>query len=652
MLNLIGQTIKHYHITEQLGEGGMATVYKAYDTRLERDVAIKIIRRTAFPPEALDRVLTRFDREAKIMASLSHPNIVKLYDFGVYKHSPYMVMEYIPAGTLKNFMGKPVPWKDAVRIVVPLAKALSFAHQKSLIHRDVKPANILITVSGQPILSDFGIAKVLEADESHTLTATGVGIGTPAYMSPEQGLGQKNIDGRTDIYSLGIVLFELITGRKPYIADTPEAVVNKQINDPLPNPSLFVHGLPDQIEKVLIKALQKNPDYRFQDMQAFSTALEKSIDETPIIIPEQEKVTDQISITQSTIDTQITFDSESEPPLDLLRKPQNKKRSWAIILVAIGFMMTIIAIIALIINPTDPSPEVMFPIVPITLTAETDTIKPTPTQQTSTSTPTIDEGSGTVSHTDGMQMVFIPAGDFTMGASTQDNIYGDEGPEHTVYLDAYWIDQTEVTNAMFQQFVNASGYITEIEQAGESAIWNGSGWTIIAGITWQHPFGPSSNLTGRGNYPVIQISWADAQAYCNWAGRRLPTEAEWEKAARGPYGNLYPWGNSQPNPNIANYGSNYSDIFPVGSFPDGASYYGVLDLGGNVYEWVQDWYQRGYDGLPSTNPIGPVSGSYVVMRGGSWELDGDRLSGYRREVSQPGYGNDNVGFRCASSYAP
>lgn len=182
-------------------------------------------------------------------------------------------MEYVSGGTLKHKLGKPLPHMEAAALLAPIARALEYAHQHKIIHRDIKPSNILLTESGQPMLSDFGIAKMLEAEETMDLTGTGVGVGTPEYMSPEQGLGRA-VDQRADNYSLGIVFYELVTGRKPYQADTPMAVVVKQIHDPLPRPKQFVKELPDTVERVILKALAKEPQDRFHDMGAFATALE------------------------------------------------------------------------------------------------------------------------------------------------------------------------------------------------------------------------------------------------------------------------------------------------------------------------------------------------------------------------------------------
>ncbi|MEW5939761.1 MAG: serine/threonine-protein kinase [Chloroflexota bacterium] len=270
MNDLIGQSLGRYHIRERLGEGGMATVYKAYDTRLERDVALKIIRTSLFAQTMLENVLKRFEREAKALAKMSHPHIVKVMDYGDHEGSPYLVMEYLPGGTLKQRVGKPIPWREAVQLILPIAQALEYAHAHNIIHRDIKPANILMTENNQPMLTDFGIAKILEAGDS--LTGTGMGIGTPEYMAPEQWTG--GAIKQSDIYSLGIVLYELIAGHKPYIADTPVAIMLKQVNDPLPRPKTFVPDLPDEVENVLITALTKKPEDRFPDIATFRSRLE------------------------------------------------------------------------------------------------------------------------------------------------------------------------------------------------------------------------------------------------------------------------------------------------------------------------------------------------------------------------------------------
>ena len=266
-----GTDIGRYHILEQLGEGGMAVVYKAYDTQLEREVALKVLRSGQ---GSNDKFIKRFKLEARALAKLNHPNIVKILDYGEQDGLPYLVMEYVPGQTLKQKIGKPMDFKQAAAILAPIADALAYAHEHKILHRDVKPSNILIKEDGTPLLSDFGIAKMLELDETLDLTGTGVGMGTPEYMAPELGLGEPGNE-KADQYSLGIVFFELVTGRKPFRADTPLAVLRKHTDEPLPRPRQYNPDLPENVERVLFKALAKNPKDRFDSILNFSNALKQ-----------------------------------------------------------------------------------------------------------------------------------------------------------------------------------------------------------------------------------------------------------------------------------------------------------------------------------------------------------------------------------------
>jgi serine/threonine protein kinase/uncharacterized protein YraI len=280
MVSLEGKLFGHYQILSQVDEGGMATIYKAIDTHLERNVAIKIIRKENFSPNVLEQVLKRFEREAKSLAQLSHPNIVKVIDYGEYENSPYLVMEFLSGGTLKLRLQEKINTYEAVGWLIPISHALAYAHHRGVIHRDVKPSNILFTETNEPMLTDFGIAKILETHSGDSLTGSGVGIGTPEYMAPEQGLGQA-VDARTDIYALGIVLYEILTGRRPFQADTPMSIVLKHMNEPMPNPRQFNPTISEFAEQVLIKALAKNPDDRYADMVAFARALSQLASEYP-----------------------------------------------------------------------------------------------------------------------------------------------------------------------------------------------------------------------------------------------------------------------------------------------------------------------------------------------------------------------------------
>lgn len=259
----------------------MAIVYQAYDTRLETHVAVKVIRMENLTAESRGRALKRFEREAKALARLTHPNIVKVMDYGEFEGMPYLVMPYLQGGTLKRRLGRKIPWQEAIQILLPIARALEYAHQENVIHRDVKPSNILLTESDQPMLSDFGVAKILSVQGTADLTAAGMGIGTPEYMAPEQWDGQAG--PQVDVYALGAVFYEMVTGRKPYTAETPAAILFKLANDPLPRPGDFVSNLPDAVESILFKALAKQAENRYPSMAALAFAMEEALVESPTL---------------------------------------------------------------------------------------------------------------------------------------------------------------------------------------------------------------------------------------------------------------------------------------------------------------------------------------------------------------------------------
>lgn len=271
-----GKKIGKYVIKEKLGSGGMAEVYKGYQENLDRFVAIKMMH--AFLVSDQD-FLNRFQREARAMAALNHPNIVGVYDFDVYgDDSYYLVMEYIQGGTLKDRLaelarqGERLPLKDVVKMIAEIADALAYAHRRDMVHRDIKPANIMLNEeTGRAILTDFGIVKLL-GSQTMAYTATGALIGTPAYMSPEQALGQSG-DHRVDIYSLGVMLFQMVTGTLPFDADTPLAVVMQHVNTPTPEPNSIIPDIPWDLQEVILKAMAKSPEERFQSAGEFAAAL-------------------------------------------------------------------------------------------------------------------------------------------------------------------------------------------------------------------------------------------------------------------------------------------------------------------------------------------------------------------------------------------
>ena len=275
MEDLTGKQFGHYQIVAPLGEGGMAAVYKAYQPSMERHVAVKVLPRHM---STSAEFVSRFKREAKLLAQLQHPHILPVFDYGEADGYPYIVMPFVQSGTLAELLQKrKLSLPEIRRVMTQIGDALSYAHTQGMIHRDIKPSNVLIDERGNCLLTDFGLARMAEA--STKITTSGAVMGTPAYMSPEQGAG-SSIDHRSDIYSLGIILYEMVTGRVPYTAETPVAIVFKHIQDPLPSARKSVPDLPEAVELVLLKALAKNPDDRYQNAEEFVRAIQKAIPES------------------------------------------------------------------------------------------------------------------------------------------------------------------------------------------------------------------------------------------------------------------------------------------------------------------------------------------------------------------------------------
>jgi serine/threonine-protein kinase len=266
---MIPEKIGIYQIKSELGRGGMATVYLAYDPRFEREVAVKVL-----PREMLHdpQFRVRFEREAKTIAKLEHSGIVPVYDVGEEDGQPYFVMRYMTGGTLSDRLARgPMSLQDAAYILDRIASALDEAHAKGFIHRDLKPGNILFDRAGEPYISDFGIAKFSASQTNVTGSAI---VGTPAYLSPEQAQGDANIDGRSDIYAVGVILFEMLSGRQPFEADTPMGVVVKQITDPVPHILDLNPNLPPEVEAIIEKAMAKNREERFSTTREMADALD------------------------------------------------------------------------------------------------------------------------------------------------------------------------------------------------------------------------------------------------------------------------------------------------------------------------------------------------------------------------------------------
>jgi len=342
-----GQMLGSYRIIEQIGEGGMATVYKAYQASMDRNVAVKVL-----PSQLADskEFIQRFKQEARIIARLEHAHILPVFDYGENEGITYFVMRYLDAGTLKDKMGEgnPLPLKEIDRLFTQLADALSYAHSLGVVHRDLKPSNALIDSQGDLFLTDFGIAKILES-ASTRLTQTDAVMGTPAYISPEQAQAEK-VDQRSDIYSLGIILYEMVTGRVPYIADTPLAVILKHVTHPLPLPSSIKPDIPEAIERVILKALAKNPDDRFATVSDFLTAWKSSLDIKASSSKSFETLT-TLPPTSSAVLTQ----GQPVPVARTSAKSGNRTRGMIIGGLAVIFLVVIAGIVYIVFNRNNAS---------------------------------------------------------------------------------------------------------------------------------------------------------------------------------------------------------------------------------------------------------------------------------------------------------
>jgi serine/threonine protein kinase len=312
--SLQGQTLGNYHVLDPLGRGGMAQVYRAYHPQLDRYAAVKVLRPDLVEEEGF---LVRFRREAQAVAALRNPHIVQVFDFDVQGDNYYMVMELLEGDTLKtrlddyHMRGERMPLGEIVRVLLDVLDGLAYAHQEGMAHRDVKPSNIMLTRSGQTVITDFGIAQIIGGTQH---TVSGMLMGTLNYMAPEQGL-KGHSDARSDIYSLGIVLYEMLTQQKPFEADTPLAILMKHLNDPLPLPRQIDPAIPESFERVLLRALAKDPGERYQSAEEMATGLREATQGAEVEIPEhislplsfttQEAPSDWVSVLSGTVRDKI-----------------------------------------------------------------------------------------------------------------------------------------------------------------------------------------------------------------------------------------------------------------------------------------------------------------------------------------------------------
>lgn len=577
MPDWLGKTIGKVRIEKYLARGGMAEVYLGTHLSLDRPVAVKVLHSYI---EEDPTLLARFQREAKVVAGLRHPNIVQIFDFETVEGHPYIVMEYLKGPTLATYLrglhkrNERIPSHQVARLLKVLTAALDYAHGQGVIHRDIKPGNIMLhgradeipldqplTNDVEAILTDFGLVRV---EHSASQTASGMVSGTPAYMSPEQARGDKT-DNRTDIYSLGVVLYEMLAGRVPFESDSTLAVIYKHINEPPPP----IPGISPAVQAVMDRALAKNPNDRYQSSREMAADFFMAIG----------------------MNAEAETIMEAAPGASVVRaapkEPKATRRPAWIGVAIFSFVCLLAGAVGAFLLATN---------LPV-FSKENETPSPGATNPVVNSTEEVAE----LPNAEGM--VQIASGTYEVGVLTPVDEW--HVTPINIALDAFWLDTYQTTNGQYELFLQETG-------AQPPEIW-----------------------PDEADHPVRGVTWDQASAYCSWAKKRMPTEAEWEAAGRGPGASpqMYPWGND-PTAGGQTFDLPDQDTYAVGSLSFNVSLSGIFDMVGNVWEWVGE-------------PYATLQAGYKLVRGGRFGLPQDLA--YRLAVAP----DDThiikfAGFRCAA----
>ncbi len=601
-----GQILKGtYSITRVIGKGGMGAVYEARHIELNSVCVVKEM----LPPDDDDLVellAKQFKREAMILASLKHPNLPRVTDYFTEGDKYYLVMDLIEGTSLDKLISvKGLSEAKVLKYADQLLVVLDYVHGKGVLHRDIKPANIIVQPDDNVILVDFGLVKIVGSQMS-SFSMRGL---TPHYAPPEQYKG--GTDAHSDLYSLAATLYQALSGVLPTSAS------DQFSGDALQPLGRLRPDISQNTVRVIEKTLQLDRAKRCQNAAEMRAALKDpgtAVVDEPKVGPAvgDSMLTSPLAPEPPVVDNPTHYQDGQLPPPKPKPAPPQKVPMPVWQQAAIGGMaLVIVVLLAVVIAPALTPPPLAptalpTPAVPVALTND----------QLLTLAPNVT-----------LDLARIPAGEFLMGSTDADSQAGSyEKPQHKVTLDEYLIGKTEVTNAQYAAYAQARG------------------------LNWSMP-------SGEENHPVVNVSWGDAVAFCAWAtqttGRNvtLPTEAQWEKAARGTDGRIYPWGNEAPNANLANFNSNEKGTTAVGKYSSaGDSPYGLVDTAGNVWEWTADWYRETYyASSPASNPQGPTTGQYRVVRGGGWSSYSSYVRAAYRDGVGPAFRYDNCGFRVAVS---
>ncbi len=670
-LNLTGVTLEgKYRIDAVVAEGGFALVYRATHLVWNRPVAVKVFYALADLPESARAALaSEFLREGALLAELSERSaaIVQARDVGTLKtpsgeQVPFMILEWLDGTTLENVLRsereKGLPLRsaqEAVSLLEPVAEALALAHTRGIAHRDVKPPNIFIL--GDPRapscgvkLLDFGIAKVVQDAQkmggAFTKTSGHVTSFTPAYGAPEQFSRTHGATGPwTDVFALALVATEVMSGREPLEGDSfVQLGFAAADTSRRPTPKTLGASCSDEVEKVFAKALAVQPDARHQSAGEFWNALRTALAMSPMRMTQ-----DAPPSSQNRSDT-AAFAATAVAPVATTTKPTPAKSRTP--------LFAVVGIVALA--------GIVFGAMKLSSRAPT-TVASTSAAPSSSLTPMASSVPASRCP-DGA--LFIEGGPFFMGANEPPAGNENEKPAHPVTLSPFCIDRFEVTTERYFA-CSATGKCLRASTTNEPKFKD------RAQLAAYDPLCNANDPKGKAQHPINCVDWDQAQRFCNKQNGRLPTESEWEFAARGPDGRVYPWGDDPPSASRANTcgsecvawakehgvtadfpqpmfdaSDGFATTAPVGSFSAGKSRYGVEDVVGNVWEWTADFYAPYATDVATTqtDPLGPAAGTSRVIRGGAWNAAFPAWARPTFRFQAPEANrNYAIGFRCVYS---